>query len=201
MRGVRTATNCSGLGMSALSPTTGVKTGKAQYQQMLFRFCPRKRTSDLRVNEYISRSASRRELSSARSTARRSARTISSGADLSGIPMPRMLTDKAAQADSQQRQEAGEQSRPRGRALRDQARRRDRRRHRRTRTRRAGKSVAARRIPHQGGQAMRLPKYVQAWVDREGRAHHYLRRKGFPLARLPGLPWSPSFMAAYEKAM
>src|SRR5262249_30462116 len=33
VRGARTATNCSGLGMSALSPTTGVKTGKAQNQQ------------------------------------------------------------------------------------------------------------------------------------------------------------------------
>jgi hypothetical protein len=22
---------------------------------------------------------------------------------------------------------------------------------------------------------MKLPKYVQAWVDREGRAHHYFR--------------------------
>jgi hypothetical protein len=34
LRGMRTATNCSGLGMSALGPTTGVKTGKAQNQQM-----------------------------------------------------------------------------------------------------------------------------------------------------------------------
>jgi integrase len=47
----------------------------------------------------------------------------------------------------------------------------------------------------------KLPKYVQAWVDREGRAHHYFRRRGFPRVRLPVLPWSPSFMAAYEAAM
>jgi integrase len=49
---------------------------------------------------------------------------------------------------------------------------------------------------------MKLPKYVQAWVDaRDGRAYYYLRRRGFPRARLPGLPWSPSFMAAYESAL
>src|SRR5215467_14315857 len=49
---------------------------------------------------------------------------------------------------------------------------------------------------------MKLPKYVQAWVDdRDGRAYYYLRRRGFPRVRLPGLPWSPSFMAEYEKAM
>jgi len=49
---------------------------------------------------------------------------------------------------------------------------------------------------------MKLPKYVQHWVDeRDGRAYYYLRRRGFPRVRLPGLPWSPSFMAAYEAAM
>jgi integrase len=48
---------------------------------------------------------------------------------------------------------------------------------------------------------MKLPKYVQAWVDGDGRPHHYFRRPGFPRVRLPGLPWSPSFMAEYEKAM
>jgi integrase len=48
---------------------------------------------------------------------------------------------------------------------------------------------------------MKLPKYVQAWVDRDGRAHHYFRRRGYPRVRLPGLPWSPQFMAAYEQAM
>ena len=49
---------------------------------------------------------------------------------------------------------------------------------------------------------MKLPKYVQAWVDgRDDRAYYYLRRPGFPHVRLPGLPWSPSFMAAYEAAL
>jgi hypothetical protein len=47
---------------------------------------------------------------------------------------------------------------------------------------------------------MKLPKYVQAWVDQDGRPHCYFRRRGFPRVRLPGLPWSPSFMAAYETA-
>src|SRR5262252_2666785 len=48
---------------------------------------------------------------------------------------------------------------------------------------------------------MKLPKYVQAWVDDEGRPHCYFRRRGFPRVPLKGLPWSPSFMAEYEKAM
>jgi len=48
---------------------------------------------------------------------------------------------------------------------------------------------------------MKLPPYVQGWVDRDGRAHHYFRRTGFPRVRLPGLPWSLAFMQAYEQAM
>jgi len=48
---------------------------------------------------------------------------------------------------------------------------------------------------------MKLPKYVQHWVDNEGRPHCYFRRRGFPRVPLKGLPWSPSFMAEYEKAM
>jgi integrase len=49
---------------------------------------------------------------------------------------------------------------------------------------------------------MKLPKFVQAWVDpRDGRAYYYFRRRGLPRVRLPGLPWSPSFMAAYEAAL
>jgi integrase len=47
----------------------------------------------------------------------------------------------------------------------------------------------------------KLPKYVQAWVDRDGRARCYFRRRGYPRVQLRGLPWSPSFMAEYEKAM
>jgi len=49
---------------------------------------------------------------------------------------------------------------------------------------------------------MKLPKYVQACLNREsGRVYFYLRRPGFPRMRFPGLPWSPSFMAAYESAL
>src|SRR5499427_4011049 len=48
---------------------------------------------------------------------------------------------------------------------------------------------------------MKLPKYVQHWVDDEGRPHCYFRRRGFSRVPLKGLPWSPSFMAEYEKAM
>jgi integrase len=48
---------------------------------------------------------------------------------------------------------------------------------------------------------MKLPKYTQAWVDHDGRAHCYFRRRGYPRVPLPGLPWSPSFMAAYEAAL
>jgi integrase len=49
---------------------------------------------------------------------------------------------------------------------------------------------------------MKLPKYVQACLDRKsGRVYYYLRRPGYPRVRFPGLPWSPTFMAAYEAAM
>src|SRR5262245_47793474 len=48
---------------------------------------------------------------------------------------------------------------------------------------------------------MKLPKYVQHWVDDEGRPHAYFRRPGFPRVPRKGLPWSPGFMAEDEKAM
>ena len=67
-----------------------------------------------------------------------------------------------------------------------------------SRTHRGEQSVARR---SQGDEAMKLPKYVQAWVDRDGRAHCYFRRRGYPRVQLPGLPWSPCFMAAYEAAL
>ncbi|MDI6026102.1 tyrosine-type recombinase/integrase [Corticibacterium sp. UT-5YL-CI-8] len=44
------------------------------------------------------------------------------------------------------------------------------------------------------------PKYCQGFEDRHGTIRWYYRRKGFPLSPLPGLPWTPEFMAAYEKA-
>jgi integrase len=47
----------------------------------------------------------------------------------------------------------------------------------------------------------RPPKFVHGFVDRHGRARFYLRRAGFKRVPLPGLPWSPEFMQAYETAM
>src|SRR5262245_45352517 len=51
------------------------------------------------------------------------------------------------------------------------------------------------------GQMRRPPKYVQGFIDRHGRSRYYLRRPGHKSVPLPGLPWSPSFMAAYETAI
>ena len=53
------------------------------------------------------------------------------------------------------------------------------------------------------GQSLmgRAPKYVQGFIDRHGKSRFYFRRRGFKSAPLPGLPWSPEFMAAYEAAL
>jgi integrase len=45
------------------------------------------------------------------------------------------------------------------------------------------------------------PKFVQAFIDRNGKARFYFRRPGFKRLPLPGLPWSPQFMEAYEAAL
>src|SRR4029453_17722299 len=47
----------------------------------------------------------------------------------------------------------------------------------------------------------RLPKFVHGFVDRHGKPRFYFRRAGFKKVPLPGLPWSPEFMAAYEQAL
>lgn len=47
----------------------------------------------------------------------------------------------------------------------------------------------------------RPPKLVQSFIDRHGKPRYYLRRPGFKRVPLPGLPWSPEFMTAYEAAM
>ena len=47
----------------------------------------------------------------------------------------------------------------------------------------------------------RPPKYVHGYIDCRGRPRWYLRRAGHKRVPLPGLPWSPEFMAAYEAAM
>jgi integrase len=51
------------------------------------------------------------------------------------------------------------------------------------------------------GEAMKAPKHVHGYIDRHGKARFYLRRKGRTHVPLPGLPWSPEFMAAYQDAM
>jgi integrase len=48
---------------------------------------------------------------------------------------------------------------------------------------------------------MKAPKHVHGYIDRHGKARFYLRRKGCARVPLPGLPWSPEFMAAYQEAM
>jgi integrase len=52
--------------------------------------------------------------------------------------------------------------------------------------------------PHLMG---RPPKFVHAYIDRHGKPRFYFRRAGFKKVPLPGLPWSPEFMAAYEQAL
>jgi hypothetical protein len=47
----------------------------------------------------------------------------------------------------------------------------------------------------------RPPKYVNGFVDRHGKPRFYFRRPGSKSVKLPGLPWSPQFMAAYEHAL
>lgn len=48
---------------------------------------------------------------------------------------------------------------------------------------------------------MKLPRYVNGFVDRHGKARYYFRRAGFKKVALPGIPWSPDFMAAYQTAL
>jgi hypothetical protein len=51
------------------------------------------------------------------------------------------------------------------------------------------------------GLMRRPPQYCNGFLDRHGRARWYFRRAGFKKVPLPGLPWSPEFMAAYEQAL
>src|SRR6516225_4893703 len=50
------------------------------------------------------------------------------------------------------------------------------------------------------GRPSRLPPYVHGFIDRHGKARFYFRRAGFKKVPLPGLPWAPEFMEAYEQA-
>jgi integrase len=47
----------------------------------------------------------------------------------------------------------------------------------------------------------RAPRYVHGFIDRHGKPRFYFRRRGFSKVPLPGLPWSPEFMEAYEAAL
>ena len=51
------------------------------------------------------------------------------------------------------------------------------------------------------GPRMKLPSYVHAFVDRHGKPRFYFRRTGFKKTPLPGLPWSPDFMATYQAVL
>jgi integrase len=48
---------------------------------------------------------------------------------------------------------------------------------------------------------MKLPKYVHHFIDRHDHSRFYFRRAGYKGATLPGLPWTPGFMEAYEAAL
>jgi integrase len=48
---------------------------------------------------------------------------------------------------------------------------------------------------------MKRPRFTHGYIDRHGKPRWYLRRRGFKSVPLPGLPWSPDFMAAYEAAL
>src|SRR5262245_35597668 len=46
-----------------------------------------------------------------------------------------------------------------------------------------------------------LLRYIHTFRDRHGRTRYYVRRRGFKLVPLPGLPGSPEFMQAYQQAI
>ena len=48
---------------------------------------------------------------------------------------------------------------------------------------------------------MKKPRYTRGFIDRHGKPRFYLRRPGQKAVPLPGLPWSPEFMTAYEAGM
>ena len=45
------------------------------------------------------------------------------------------------------------------------------------------------------------PRYTHGFLDRHGKPRWYLRRTECKSVPLPGLPWSPEFMEAYERAL
>jgi integrase len=51
------------------------------------------------------------------------------------------------------------------------------------------------------GPRLKLPRYVHGFLDRHGKPRFYFRRPGFETVPLPGLPYTPEFMRAYEGAL
>ena len=51
------------------------------------------------------------------------------------------------------------------------------------------------------GLRLKLPRYVHAFLDRHGKPRYYVRQRGAKQVPLPGLPYSPEFMAAYSEAL
>jgi hypothetical protein len=47
----------------------------------------------------------------------------------------------------------------------------------------------------------KYPRYCRSFVDCHGGTRYYFHRAGGKNIPLPGLPWSPTFMAAYEIAL
>jgi site-specific recombinase XerD len=47
----------------------------------------------------------------------------------------------------------------------------------------------------------KYPRWTHGYIDRHGKPRFYLRRPGHKKIPLPGLPWSPEFMEAREKAL
>lgn len=47
----------------------------------------------------------------------------------------------------------------------------------------------------------KLPRCVHGYKDRHGKPRYYLRIRGMKQVRLPGVPWTPEFMSAYEAAV
>jgi integrase len=45
------------------------------------------------------------------------------------------------------------------------------------------------------------PRFTHGFIDRHGKARWYFRRRGCKSLALPGLPWSPDFMEAYQRAL
>jgi integrase len=48
---------------------------------------------------------------------------------------------------------------------------------------------------------MKKPPFTRCFEDRHGKWRCYLRKPGCKPVALPGLPWTPEFMAAYEAAL